>query len=265
MNPQATSLAIILLSSSNLAQCQIQKVVPTNGAASDLFGDVVAVSGDSAFVGQLGPAGSIYVYRRSAGSWLPRQQIVPADYFYFDRFASDIAMSGPAAVVSSPLHSHSVASAGLLHLYEDLPGGWAHTQELVASDAAQHDYFGFDAGMDGDVIVAGSSTNDLPGIPNAGAAHVFEGSLNGWVETAKLIALDASTLAAFGWGVAVAGDTIVVSAAQDGSLPRAAYVFESTTNGWRVTQKLTSAVSLPNDRFGGSVAIDGNHIVVGTP
>ncbi|HEV2826313.1 MAG TPA: FG-GAP repeat protein [Pyrinomonadaceae bacterium] len=82
----------------------------------------------------------------------------------------------------------------------------------------------------------------------------------------KLTAPDAEYEDEFGRAVAVQGNVAVVGAPKDqgaGYGTGAAYVFEKTTSGWQLQQKLTAPDSSSYSFFGTSVAIDGDRIVVG--
>lgn len=81
------------------------------------------------------------------------------------------------------------------------------------------------------------------------------------VET-KLTAPNAQQGDQFGQAVAVQGNVAVVGAPNEASGIGAAYVFEKTTTGWQLSQKLI-ADPTPGSFFGASVAIDGDRIVVG--
>ena len=67
----------------------------------------------------------------------------------------------------------------------------------------------------------------------------------------------------FGTSVAVDGNTIVVGSQGEDTYKGAAYVFTKSNNGWSRVARLTAPNSRYGDGFGGSVAIDGDTIVVG--
>ncbi|MGC8856519.1 MAG: hypothetical protein ACP5QU_06955 [Anaerolineae bacterium] len=72
----------------------------------------------------------------------------------------------------------------------------------------------------------------------------------------------------FGVSVAIWGDTAVIGArladGPAGADQGAAYVFSRSNAGWALQQKLIASDGNPGDRFGFSVAIWENHIVVGS-
>ncbi len=92
------------------------------------------------------------------------------------------------------------------------------------------------------------------------------GAGGGPVAEAKLTALDAVDNAAFGRSVDLDGDVAVIGAYQDtegGPNAGAAYVFRFNGVDWIQEAKLMGNDTAPGDRFGASVAIEGDAIVVG--
>ncbi|HZW11412.1 MAG TPA: hypothetical protein VFF69_16025 [Phycisphaerales bacterium] len=72
---------------------------------------------------------------------------------------------------------------------------------------------------------------------------------------------------AFGISVAMSGDATVIGAARaNGSTSDmgAAFIYRPESGGWNVT-KLTASNGAPLDRFGTSVAMDGDVVIVGAP
>jgi hypothetical protein len=87
-----------------------------------------------------------------------------------------------------------------------------------------------------------------------------------YAQQAKLKASDLQIDASFGASVATSGDTVAVAMPNDSEFDfgiGAAYVFVRSGTTWTQQQKLTASDSEPYDRFGASVAISGNTVVVG--
>jgi len=134
--------------------------------------------------------------------------------------------------------------------------------KLIASDAAEGDRLGYSIAVAGNTLVVGSVNAGNA----AGSAYVFQRDASGgsdWIEVKKLNASDAAEGDRFGHSVAIHGDTIVVGAhATAGAGPDSgsAYIFERHWEGddnWGQWKKLNAS------RFGQSVAIDADTIVVG--
>ena len=92
-----------------------------------------------------------------------------------------------------------------------------------------------------------------------------------WVQRAKLIANGGQADDIFGCAIAIDGDTVVVGASSHtvgtAAEAGAAYVFEKPASGWAATStysaKLTASGGAAHERFGNSVAVSGNTVVVG--
>ncbi|MDO8749562.1 MAG: prepilin-type N-terminal cleavage/methylation domain-containing protein [Dehalococcoidia bacterium] len=86
-------------------------------------------------------------------------------------------------------------------------------------------------------------------------------------QSAKLTASDGAANDKFGYSVAISGDTAVVGARFDdfgGNIDQgSAYVFVRSGSAWSQQAKLTASDGAAYDKFGGSVAISGDTIVVG--
>jgi hypothetical protein len=162
---------------------------------------------------------------------------------------------------------------------------------VKASNTDNLDFFGDSVAVDGDTIVVGApsedseatgingsqSNNDAEG---SGAAYVFVRSGAAWSQQAYLKASNTGAGDGFGVSVAISGDTIVVGASGeesaatgingsqsndngDGDGSGAAYVFVRSGSTWSQQAYLKASNTGAFDRFGGSVAISGNTIVVG--
>jgi hypothetical protein len=81
----------------------------------------------------------------------------------------------------------------------------------------------------------------------------------------QLLASDGAAGDAFGSSADIDGDVVVVGAPGDNSGRGAAYVYTRANNTWPQTAKLTASDGAAGDRFGNSVAVDGDTIVVGAP
>ncbi|MGO8748092.1 MAG: IPT/TIG domain-containing protein [Thermoguttaceae bacterium] len=95
-------------------------------------------------------------------------------------------------------------------------------------------------------------------------------TIDPFLQEAKLTASDGEAGDSFGDSVAISGNTVVVGAEYatvgGNSLQGAAYVFtDSGGSTWTQVDKLTASDGMANDRFGASVAISGNTILVGAP
>jgi hypothetical protein len=142
-------------------------------------------------------------------------------------------------------------------------------QKLTAFDAAAGDSLGFSAAIHGDTSVVGAFRDDNAGGTDAGAAYVYFRNGISWAQQSKLTASDAAASDQLGADVGISGDTAVVGANLDdhagGVDAGAAYVFVRSGTVWSQQAKLTASDAAASDRFGTSVDISGDTIIVGTP
>ena len=115
-------------------------------------------------------------------------------------------------------------------------------------------------------------TRSLWGVPGdgdpnqSGTAHVFQRTGGNWVQQQTLTAADAAYSDNFGWSVAISGDTAIAGSLRDGDLgpeSGSAYIFQRSGSIWSQQAKLTPADGQTGDRFGESLSISGETVVVG--
>ncbi|KAK7237652.1 hypothetical protein SO694_00098076 [Aureococcus anophagefferens] len=258
---------------------QTAKLLASDAAAYDWFGTSVAVSGDLVVVGAPynddAVLGSAYVFRTTNGgtTWSETAKLVASDAAEDDKFGFSVAVSGDLVVVGAYGNADAGSYSGSAYVFRTTNDGttWSETAKLVASDAAEDDYFGFSVAVSGDLVVVGAWGNADAG-DESGSAYVFRTTNDGttWSETAKLLASDAAAGDWFGYSVAVSGDLVVVGAPYNynddaGDEPGSAYVFRTTNAGasWTQVAKLVASDAAAYDWFGTSVAVSGDLVVVG--
>ena len=220
------------------------KLLASDGAAGDLFGIRVAVSGDTALVGALfdddfgSQSGAAYVFQRDAGgadNWGQVKKLLASDAATRDLFGYSVAVSGDTALVGAVGDDDKGGNSGSAYVFQRDAGGtdnWGQVKKLLASDGAVFDEFGHSVGVSGDTTLVGALLNDDNG-SNSGSAYVFQrdaGGTDNWGEITKLLASDGAASDNFGYAVAVSGATALVGARlhdDNGSDSGAAYVFVS--------------------------------------
>jgi len=220
------------------------KLTVSDGAASDLFGRDVAVSGDAILVGAdrvdagATDTGAAYVYVKPATGWATATEdarLVASDRAGEDEFGIAVALNGDVAVVGAHRCEGAAAieSAGAAYVFVKPAAGWKNateTAELTASDPSAYAGMGIDVAVDGETVVAGAYQDDPKGL-ESGSAYLFEMPATGWAaaaEDAKLVAADGAPYDRFGFQVAVDDGTVIATARGHDALgpdAGAAYVF----------------------------------------
>ena len=233
--------------------------------ADHRFGEAVAISGTYAIVGapsyfdNYGINSSIHFYHYENGNWIEKQRISPETTE--DGFGRAVDIDGDRAVVTAPWDSDS----GAVYIYRFDGNNWMEEQKLIANDAASGAYFGGSVSINGNTVIVGDPYNDGNG-SNAGAAYIFVFDGSNWIQSQKLMASDGAADDYFGNSVAVDNNFAVIGANEDDDNDTAsgsAYVFQLADTGWVQQEKLLADEGDQYDRFGTSVAINENMLVVG--
>ena len=262
------------------------KLTAYQGAANDEFGISVAVNGNTILVGAHqndadasdNNEGAAYIFTKSSSGWgnapasgdhrVETAKLIASDATAGDEFGISVAVDGDTAVIGAYHDDHTddgntIGNAGSAYVFTKVSGVWSQKAKLIAVDGAANDEFGISVAVNGDMVVVGARQDDT----RNGAAYVFTKVSGVWSQKAKLIASDGAADDEFGISVAVEGDTVVIGAYQDddnGDLFGSAYVFiRDSSGGWRQRDKLTASDGAERDRYGYSVGVSGDTVVVG--
>ena len=146
--------------------------------------------------------------------------------------------------------------------------GWSEKQKLLAADGGANDRFGCSAEINGNDAIVGAYFDDVSAQTNAGSAYVFTYSGATWTQQARLTASDAATDDEFGYSVSIDGDYAIVGAHKDddnGAESGSAYIFYRSGTTWSQQAKIKPNDGAASDKFGRSVDIDGDWVIVGAP
>jgi choice-of-anchor B domain-containing protein len=258
---------------------------------ADGFGTVVASTGTTLFVGQLGAR--LHVFEKQGTEWraagmLAAEGIEGADaecnqYGYCStQFGITLTAAGDWLFVGEP---GSVAGEaprqrrgqepepgvpGVVHVFHrGADGSWTQQGRLQPAAGAPGDAFG--------AAIVLTDGRALVGAPNAGAAgdstveragRVIEFVLeNGVWREATRIEASPELNGAFGAAIALQGDALVIGSpgSDDGRGAAFLYRRDPRTDEWVEQSRLTAANTESGDRFGSAVALDGHDIWVGAP
>ncbi len=194
-------------------------------------------------------------------------KLISSDHAKLDKLGWSVAVDGDTLVIGAL--GGDPDNTGAAYVFTRDARGWSQVGKLTAAVRRNDAGFGYGVAVHGDTIVVGAYEDDIEG-DDAGAAYVFTRPANGWADMTQTARLTAGSDAAdgdeFGKSVAVHGDTIVVGAPEQGAdAEGAAYIFTKPANGWAdgtETAKLSGDGN--GDRFGRSVAVHGDTIVVGS-
>jgi len=266
-------LGLLLAASSNAATPPVEtKIVASDPARQDYFGDSVALDGDTLVVGASlkdvghSDAGAVYVYLRTPTGWVEQQKLVSTDPSEGYLFGSAVAISGDTLVVGCPFtYLNGVGIGGAAYVYTRSAGNWTLQQRLAGASAYDGDAFGYAIGMSSGTVVVGAYGDIQNGLPT-GAAYVFVRQGSVWSLQQTLGPNDdPPVMGAFGSAAAIVGNTAVIGALGDGLSPGSAYVFTRSGTVWQQVQKLGASDGTFDDGFGLTIGLTSDTLVVGAP
>ena len=255
----------------------VKKLASANNY-NDRFGNSVAVADDTAVIGAIyddegaTDAGAAYIFENLIN---PEQQdikLIASDAQAYDGFGRAVAIAGEVALVGA---YHYSEGAGAAYIFEQNSSGinqWGEVKKLTASNYQDHNLFGQEVTLNGDVAIVSAIYEDADGLSSSGAAYIYlrnQGGTNQWGEIKKLTASDPLPWGWFGSAVAIEGNTAIIGASGDddgGTFAGAAYIFEQNnggTNNWGEVKKLVASDTQNYEYFGITVDLDEDVAIVG--
>ena len=247
------------------------KLMAGDAHQHDCFGRSLAMSSKYIIAGAKGEdthgkdSGAAYIFERRNGDYVQIAKLKADHPYTNDYFGFTVGIDGETAVVGAWQDKEKGVDSGAVYVFARQGNEWPLQAKLTAEDASDFAHFGYSVGISGDRVVVGAREDQRPA-PASGAAYVFRRQGTHWIQEARLHADAPGKDQQFGWSVAVDGDRVLVGAVGDnaGQVDSgAAYLFQRTYSGWVREARLQAGDPKSQQRFGYSVALQGNSAVVG--
>ena len=243
-------------------------------AATDYFGDGVAISGNYCIVGAWGEddganqSGTAYIFNVTTGALVHTIDNPTQDAS--DQFGRYLDIDGNNAIVGAYLDGTGVeTSSGKAYIFNVTTGALVHTLDNPNTFyTPQDDGFGRAVAISGDRAIVSAPGEDTDFFDNAGKVYIFDVTTGTRVRT---ITNPGSTTNSFGLEVDISGNRAIVSGNlqtddDGGANSGQAYIFNV------ISGDLVQTLDNPNpfgtsvgDQFSSAVAISSNYAVVGAP
>jgi len=163
---------------------EVTKLIASDSAADDVFGNHVEISGDTLVVGAnlndaLGKdSGAAYIFERNVGgpdNWGEAAKLTASDGDPDDWLGGWVDIDTDTVVVSTTFDDISGKDSGSAYVYKRNAGGadnWGEVTKLTASDGVAIDWFGFTAEVSHDTVVVGAPLDD-DNDTDSGSVYVF--------------------------------------------------------------------------------------------
>ncbi len=209
------------------------KVLPSDGAPEDRFGDSVSISGNYAIVGAAGNdyyginSGSAYIFHFNGTNWVEQQKLVASDGAETDWFGLSVSISGNYAIVGNVYDDVYLWDSGSAYIYHFDGTNWVEQQKLIPLDGDMLEYYGGNVSISGNyAIVSASGDNDNG--DSSGSVYIYLYDGTNWEEQQKILASDGAEWDQFGLSVTISSEYAIVGARGDddnGNNSGSAYIF----------------------------------------
>jgi riboflavin synthase alpha subunit len=189
------------------------------------------------------------------------------------------------------------SASGAVYVYKRYGNFWIQEAYIKAAnaDGDNDSNFGHSVSVDGDTlavsainedsatiaIINGATAEDNNSASDSGAVYVYKRTGQTWAQEAYIKAVNGDNDSYFGYSVSLDGDTLAVGAYAEDSATAAiingttapdndsnneagaVYVYKRTGSNWAQEAYIKASNNDAGDRFGWSVSIDGDTLVVG--
>jgi hypothetical protein len=216
-------------------------------------------------------SGAVYLFQRGPEGWLESVRLKALDPKPAAQFGYAVALSEDAVLVGSPGEStagteHPTGTgeplSGAVYVFERASPS-AGAIRLKSNRSRAHDGLGEHVAAVSNTLVAGAPKASLSpelaagAVAECGAAFVFERNDESWSDPVAVEDPSPAPHRAFGGGLALAHDTLIVGGTGQ------VLAFRRDAGSWLLRGQL--AVSEASDGFGQAVALDSGTLVVGAP
>jgi FG-GAP repeat len=239
---------------------QEAKLLAADGAAYDLFGYSVSISGNYAVVGAYQKdgagtdtsRGAAYVFFRTGNVWAQQAKLTAADGLANDHFGYSVGISYDNIIVGAPDDNvGAAADQGSVYFYSRNGTAWQQDIRLSSSGAGNH--LGFSVSI--------SSFYAIASAPGNSSASVYINGIPTWAGVSGF-----TRFGAFGSAVSINGETAAVGDYSNNQSQGIVYVFIKGAFGiWTEQTFLYGSSPQPEDAFGFSVSVKGDQLLVGSP
>jgi hypothetical protein len=158
---------------------QEDKLLASDGAANDYFGNSVGIWNEAAVIGAYGDdssTGSAYIFRFDDPNWNQENKLFASDGAAGDYFGQSVGISDDKVVIGADYNDANEPDSGSAYVFRFNDPNWNQENKLFASDGTTGDYFGQSVGISGNRTIIGTYYDDDNG-NNSGSAYIFGLSL----------------------------------------------------------------------------------------
>lgn len=252
---------------------QQQKLTASDQGATDGFGSIVAVSGETVLIGASADnarQGSVYVFTRNGTGWSEQAKLVAGDGTPNSYFGASLALDGDYAIVGAS-YAPNDSGHGAAYIFHRSGSTWIQQRKLVSAtpEPFGQEKFGSAVDIAGNTAVVGSpSEHGVLGGSAPGVVYVFVRNGGSWTTQSRLFIPSPSNGSDFGGAVALEHDQLAIGSPTawttiNGGYEGAAYVYVRQDSTWAQRSKMIASNPATFARFGGGIDISESTVLIG--
>jgi hypothetical protein len=200
---------------------ELQTIPPPDDPQVNMrYGNAVAIDGDYLAIGAFFDKpvdiqiGSVYVFRRVAGTWTFLEKLLAPDAVIGAQFGRCVSIDDDRLVVGAPRADGAATGSGKAYLYDLSPAGAQLRQQLAPTQAAFGDSFGIDVDLQGNQLVVGACYVDSQ-LVDTGALFRYDFVNGVWLQRPRIESSQSSQAELLGWNVSVTAGGVAAGMLRD--------------------------------------------------
>jgi hypothetical protein len=202
------------------------RLLASDGAEGDRFGNVVALSGNTALIAAagccnpgfgFGDSGAVYAFERTNGLWNEQDKLIGDDSAADDAFGFSMDVEGDMAIIGAPQDRTGGLFFGSAYVFERDGTDWTQTDKLIPSDVVNGNGIGVSVSMWRNFATIGNA-NDAELGAAAGSVYLYQRIGKHWKQQDEFFAADGMSGDNLGFSASISDGAIVVGAAENDEL-----------------------------------------------
>ncbi|MXW82621.1 MAG: choice-of-anchor B family protein [Rhodothermaceae bacterium] len=237
---------------------QVARLTASDASPGDQFGTSIAVDGDVVLIGAQGRSestGAVYVFAKNADGTFSESGVLPVEGINpEDGFGYAVAIEDNIAVVGSPSQMEGMGAA---HVFMHGSEGWLQISKLAPDFLTERSRMGSAVMVHKGRVYVSAPMQSLV------LEYEWDPESSQLRMRGQLTPFDAQRGSQFGASLAASDSEIWIGDGRSGRGRGVVYRFMSGEEGWTGAMKLMPDEEIGRAAFGSSLALSGDHAVVG--
>jgi hypothetical protein len=216
-------------------------------------------------------SGNAYLLVKTVDGWKQKNVFYNPTPENMESFGVSSGIHNSSIIIgaSNAAVSGSRKGEAYIYTYDSASNILSSPVTLTANDGAEGDYYGRSVGIHGDYAVVGASGKSVAGFSSSGGVYIYKKNAGTWSHFGFLSPAERNSADLFGFKVSISGNWLAVSAtgaAVNGTIAAGkVYLYQANANGTAFIyhSTLTAPAPMPSGRYGHSLSISGDTLVVG--